>query len=672
MAIAGPAGEALRSLTEDQVKFIKTLPKAELHAHLNGSIPISVLQDLAREYVSSGAPPVSETGLSNEAIQAAMNRLLDGPTLDEISHFFTLFPAIYALTSTPEALARATRAVLSEFLDGEYPQCTYLELRSTPKETLTMSREKYVRVVLGELARYGVQRVGLVVSLDRRMGEDVLRECLDVAKKLKGEGEPVVGVDLCGDPMAGDMASFQKYFEEAKSAGLGVTLHIAETVNNPASETLQLLSFSPDRLGHATFLDDVAKKLVAEQNTCVEICLTSNLLCKTVPTLDDHHINHYLRENHPIAICTDDILPFRTSLVGEYALLMAQPPLGFGMSEDELIQVGTRDIVLIGPELPSHLHKQNKEEQEDDIDKITSIRPVIPSEPLNATKPADDEEDDEDDYVPALPPDMVAMRSAGPSNSVLPTSTQSSSNSSTSKRVVGPSLPSYPPTYDPMFHSSYAEDDDDDDDFGPKPLPAGVRHAETDAVKEFMEREERRRKEAEEAAKPKALKRDEWMLVPPTSSDLLGNLDPTKLKARQFSRSTAPAVKKQDNSLWTETPAERQQRLADEVSGKKRRAADPKVEEESDERKRRRMDEDVIRKGVDEYTQKRRGPALMAQHAASGKAEPSKDKEGGIWDHSRDMSLGGRLMDDEKRGKLVREAAGLGDRFGTAKSGGFL
>lgn len=80
------------------------------------------------------------------------------------------------------------------------------------------------------------------------------------------------------------------------------------------------------------------------------------------------------------------------------------------------------------------------------------------------------------------------------------------------------------------------------------------------------------------------------------------DLDPTKLKARQFSRSAAPAQKKPDNSLWTETPAERQQRLADEVSGKKRRAVDNRTEEEGTEGKKRRKDDEVLRKGVDEYT----------------------------------------------------------------------
>ena len=66
---------------------------------------------------------------------------------------------------------------------------------------------------------------------------------------------------------------------------------------------------------------------------------------------------------------------------------------------------------------------------------------------------------------------------------------------------IGPELPSHlknpknsesddePPEKEP--------EDDDDDDFGPKPLPAGMQHQQTDAVKEFIEREEKRRKLAE-------------------------------------------------------------------------------------------------------------------------------------------------------------------------------
>lgn len=136
----------------------------------------------------------------------------------------------------------------------------------------------------------------------------------------------------------------------------------------------------------------------------------------------------------------------------------------------------------IGPELPPHFLNQasNSDDKNNEQDSnFNIVGPQIPSDLLKQ-----EEEEDEDDYVPELPPDMVAGRSAGPSTS-------------TSKRVVGPSIPSYPPTYDPRHHASYSDGDDDDDDFGPKPLPAGVRHAEIDPVKQFMEKEEKRRKEIE-------------------------------------------------------------------------------------------------------------------------------------------------------------------------------
>ena len=83
------------------------------------------------------------------------------------------------------------------------------------------------------------------------------------------------------------------------------------------------------------------------------------------------------------------------------------------------------------------------------------------------------------------------------------------------------------------------------------------------------------------------------------------DIDTTKLKARQFAR-TSGSVNKGNNSLWTETPVERQQRIADEVAGKKRRAIDVANEEAlgvgSSNGKRSKREAESIKKGVDEYT----------------------------------------------------------------------
>lgn len=91
------------------------------------------------------------------------------------------------------------------------------------------------------------------------------------------------------------MELFTSHFAAVKAAGLGITLHIAEvlfhlalcdssvlstsqTTENTPEETLTLLSFKPDRLGHATFLNDEAQEIVVREETPIEICLTSNLL----------------------------------------------------------------------------------------------------------------------------------------------------------------------------------------------------------------------------------------------------------------------------------------------------------------------------------------------------------------------------------------------------------
>ncbi|KAG0701967.1 Metallo-dependent hydrolase, partial [Suillus ampliporus] len=334
-----PAATALASLCPDDIIFLRTLPKAELHAHLNGSIPIDTILELARQYSPSSAQTIE-----NKTVADTIDKLKSGVSLDEIYDFFSLFPAIYALTSTREAVTTATRAVLQSFLnptgDGaEIPQCAYLELRTTPRTTTLMTREAYLSAVLDEIEIYPATKAALVVSIDRRMGDLDIEECVNLAIELKNRGRRVVGIDLCGDPRSGNMELFTKHVLKAKGAGLGLTVHIAETAENTLDDSLTLLGWRPDRLGHATFLSDELKALALSSTPCIEICLSSNLLCKTVASLDAHHIRYYLKNDHPIVICTDDTLPFRTSCLGEYALLLAQPPLGLGLGRDDVTRV---------------------------------------------------------------------------------------------------------------------------------------------------------------------------------------------------------------------------------------------------------------------------------------------------------------------------------------------
>jgi adenosine deaminase len=190
--IAGPGSIALASLTPAQIAFIKSLPKAELHAHLNGCIPLSCLQELARLAALDPSQLV--------AIREVLERLQSSAEFNNIDEVFELFPAIYALTSTPETIAFVTRAVLKDFLEGEDRQCSYLELRTTPRRTKHMSRLEYLEAVLSEIEKYSADEAALIVSIDRRMSVEDVQECVDTATYLKRRGRRVVGMDLCGDP----------------------------------------------------------------------------------------------------------------------------------------------------------------------------------------------------------------------------------------------------------------------------------------------------------------------------------------------------------------------------------------------------------------------------------------------------------------------------------------
>ena len=160
---------------------------------------------------------------------------------------------------------------------------------------------------------------------------------------------------------------------------------------------------------------------------------------------------------------------------------------------------------MIGPDIPGSAKRSTTPEAG------SSKGPQVP--PSYAVERPVEEEEEEDDYVPELPPDLVAQRAVQKT------------------RVLGPSLPS-------AMQDNY--DDSDGEDVGPMPLPAHLssRQQEKSAVEEFLEKEKRRQQAMEvrginalliiwlisfqDAAKPKTLKREEWMLVPPSKSDLLG------------------------------------------------------------------------------------------------------------------------------------------------------
>ncbi|OAD75759.1 hypothetical protein PHYBLDRAFT_154832 [Phycomyces blakesleeanus NRRL 1555(-)] len=306
-------------------EFCVQLPKVELHAHINGSLSPDTMRVLVERKKDSN-PSLADFRIPD--------------SLERIDDFFPLFRFIYQLTDDEPSVVIATRNVISDF---ERDGVRYLELRTTPRENPAtgMTKKSYLAAVLSAIneVRKSIV-VRLIVSIDRRDTLEKAQEAVDLALHFRSQG--VVGIDLCGHVMEGSFVALRPAFDRAKQHGFPLTLHFGEVKENMA-ESLELLSIQPNRLGHATFLTPERRENIYAGNIPVEICMTSNILCKTTSTYEEHHIKDLLVEKHPFIICTDDKGVFFSQLSDEYTIAAKT----FGLSKNELYEASYRTIDAI-------------------------------------------------------------------------------------------------------------------------------------------------------------------------------------------------------------------------------------------------------------------------------------------------------------------------------------
>ncbi|KAH6598629.1 hypothetical protein BASA50_003665 [Batrachochytrium salamandrivorans] len=322
--------------------FCRRLPKIELHAHLNGSVSRETIKELLAQLPSSSPLPLEFEAFEKQC------------SLTSLDSFFPLFKFVYGVSNTVKNVQYIAQQVIREFAaDG----CQYLELRSTPRaypNTDLVSKRAYVEACLAgthnALAFVPGMHVRWILSLDRRHSLEECIETVDTAIEFMDRG--VVGVDLCGEPKAGRFKDLMPALAKARAAGLKVTLHIAE-IENHEQETRDMIDFIPDRIGHGTFLLDDLKEHVVNHAIPIEVCITSNIACKTVAYIEDHHFHGLYFKGHPCILCTDDKGIFSCTLSGEYLLAASH----FGLSTKAIFELAYQatDYIFASDEIKASL-----------------------------------------------------------------------------------------------------------------------------------------------------------------------------------------------------------------------------------------------------------------------------------------------------------------------------
>jgi len=126
----------------------------------------------------------------------------------------------------------------------------------------------------------------------------------------------LVGVEMGGNPLRGNWDEFRPLFQQARDAGLRVSLHFAEN-KGYEDEHEKILEFGPDRLGHAVFMSQNITEKVLQKRTPVEVCIT----CHEAYYKVDRKKNVFgvlKSRNHPAVLCCDNACLLHTILSKEW------------------------------------------------------------------------------------------------------------------------------------------------------------------------------------------------------------------------------------------------------------------------------------------------------------------------------------------------------------------
>lgn len=292
---------------------VRRFPKVELHCHLDGSLSLPALRQMAR--VGGQSLPASD---------AALRELVTAPR-DTVSliDYLKRFQVVTDLMQTPEQLAIAGYdMVRTAHADG----LIYLETRFAPAifTERGLSIRAAIQGVLDGLhrgsAEYGLP-VNAIVCAMRDRPLDECREVFATAAEFRDQG--VVGLDFAGDEFHHPTSELTAAIEAGQATGLPFTLHAGEA--GPASNVADALTLGAQRIGHGVHMS--GHPAIIDQaraaHATIETCLTSNLQTKAVADVAAFPLREFLESGLAVTVNTDDRTVSDTTLTQEFLDLHA-------------------------------------------------------------------------------------------------------------------------------------------------------------------------------------------------------------------------------------------------------------------------------------------------------------------------------------------------------------
>jgi aminodeoxyfutalosine deaminase len=327
--------------TIDIEEFVRGLPKAEIHLHLQGAASVPTVLELARRHPDAGVP--------TEA-----TKLREFYAFTDFAHFIEVYFSVNGLIRTA---ADVQALVTGLGRDLAQVQVRYAEVTVTPDSHLMMGiAPEAVAAALEQgraevLAEHGVE-LAWIFDIPGEFGLDSAVRTLEWVQRHRPEHS--VGFGLGGPEIGVSRSQFRDVFARAIDLGLHSVPHAGETTGpQTIRDSLDLLGAV--RIGHgisAAQDADLMAELV-DRGIALEVCPASNVRTRAVPRVEDHPFTILRAAGVKVTLNTDDPGMFDTDLNREY--LTANRVFGLNAAElTDLARAGV-DASFAGAETRARL-----------------------------------------------------------------------------------------------------------------------------------------------------------------------------------------------------------------------------------------------------------------------------------------------------------------------------
>jgi len=304
-------------------EFVKSLPKAELHCHLDGSMRVETIVDIAKK---------ENVKLPTDDIDELRKILEVGMECKSLEEYLRPFDITAAVLQSEESLRRATYELAE---DAAEENVRYIEIRFAPlwhiRKGLKMT-EIIDAVLKGahEAERDFDIKIGIIICGIRHTSPEDTMKVAELAVAYKNKG--VVGFDLAGAERDFPAKDHKEAFYLIINNNINTTAHAGEAYG-PESIEQAIHFISANRIGHGTRLREDGDLLnyVNDHRIPLEMCITSNIQTKAAKHVEDHPIKFYFDLGLRVTLNTDNRLISKVSLTDEYMLAIEK--LGFTADE---------------------------------------------------------------------------------------------------------------------------------------------------------------------------------------------------------------------------------------------------------------------------------------------------------------------------------------------------